>query len=169
MTVLRVFNWISYVIFSLLILSRHPSLFIMIHICCLVAIVLLDTMMRTHQNAEKAQWLKWLWTINFYSTAAMIFIKYFYFLKLYENTSVAMNTILDFLTQHHRLIGLTEVNAQTSEGLALLGHFLYEGAVVILSWINIYIVQFKVYEAFRTIVIKDENLHLDQRQDSDGP
>lgn len=37
-------------------------------------------------------------------------------------------------------------------------HFSYEAAVLILSWINIYISQFKIYEAFRKIVLSDENI-----------
>lgn len=46
LVILRIFNWISYILFSLLILSRHPSLFVVIHIACLVAVVLVDTMVR---------------------------------------------------------------------------------------------------------------------------
>jgi hypothetical protein len=39
----RVFNWLSYVVFSLIILSRKPSLYITIHIFILILILLCDT------------------------------------------------------------------------------------------------------------------------------
>ena len=91
------FNWISYILFSMLILSRHPSLFVVIHIIFLVAIVLLDTVVKNN-NSDKPSLLKFLWTCNFYATISMIFIKYFYFLKIYDNTSTFISAMLDFLT-----------------------------------------------------------------------
>lgn len=42
--ILRTFNWISYVLFSLIILSRRPSLYITVHIFYLVLILICDTM-----------------------------------------------------------------------------------------------------------------------------
>lgn len=41
--IFRVFNWISYILFSLIILSRRPSLYITIHIFFLVLILICDT------------------------------------------------------------------------------------------------------------------------------
>ena len=93
----------------MLILSRNPSLFVVVHIFFLVAIVLLDTLYK-NETSEKPTYLKILWTCNFYATVAMIFIKYFYFLKIYDNPSSLISTMLEDLTRHKDFIGLDEIN-----------------------------------------------------------
>lgn len=42
LAILRSFNWVAYVAFSLIILSRRPSIYIVVHIALLVIIVTLD-------------------------------------------------------------------------------------------------------------------------------
>jgi hypothetical protein len=145
--VFRVFNWVSYVIFSVVILSRRPSAYIAIHTFFLVVILICDTM-RTSSSMDnrKTKLLRVLWIINFYVTIIMIFTRYFYFLKQYGSNSQFMDYLLEVLTKYKFWIGLDELTVST-EGFALGKYFLYDATVVLLSWINIYIYDFKIYYA----------------------
>jgi hypothetical protein len=68
----------------------------------------------------------------------MVFTKYFYFLKQYNSNSDIMDYILEVLTRYKYWIGIDEL-VQSMEGMALGRYFLSDGAVIVLSWINIYI------------------------------
>lgn len=143
LVILRCFNWVSYILFSLMILSRKPSLYVTLHIFYLVLILICDTLHTEPANPRKDRLLRVLWAINFYITIVMIFTRYFYFLKQYDSNSDLMDYLLGILTRYKHWIGLEELTQET-EGIRLGWYFLYDGAVLIISWINIYVYNFKV-------------------------
>lgn len=55
-----------------------------------------------------------------------------------------MDYLLEILTKYKFWIGLDELSEST-EGFALSKYFLYDGTVIIISWINLYIYEFKLY------------------------
>jgi hypothetical protein len=104
----RIFNWLSYVLFSLIILARRPSLYITVHIFILILILLCDIIIK-EENRRKIRLLRVFWSVNFYITIVMIFMKYFYFLKQYNSNSDVMDYLLGVLTKYRFWIGIDEL------------------------------------------------------------
>jgi hypothetical protein len=73
----------------------------------------------------------------------MIFTKYFYFLKQYESNSDLMDYLLNILTKYRNIIGLDGITNEI-EGFRLGWYFLYDGSVLVISWINLYVYNFKI-------------------------
>jgi hypothetical protein len=76
-------------------------------------------------------------------------MKYFYFLKQYNSNSDVMDYLLGVLTKYRFWIGIDELKEAT-EGVVLGKYFLYDGVVIVLSWINVYIYEFKLFYGIRS-------------------
>jgi hypothetical protein len=60
-----------------------------------------------------------------------------------------MDYLLGVLTKYRFWIGIDELKVAT-EGIALGRYFLYDGTVIVLSWINVYIYEFKLFYGVRS-------------------
>ena len=105
--ILKGFNWVSYIMLSLIILSREPSCYVLLHIIFLIVVVAIEIMPTDQVNRNTL--LRWVWVINFYITTFIIFTKYFYLLQQYDVSSSLVLSILEFLSAHQHIIGLAEI------------------------------------------------------------
>lgn len=92
LNLLKLFDWISILMFAVLILAEIPSLYIFCHVSLVIGIV--SIMVKVSENENKIEYLRGVWNVIFYFTCFIMFTKYFYLLKQYDETSDLIKKLL---------------------------------------------------------------------------